>query len=157
MAWDADSGIACGTRTRTALVTWFPYNLSNNPDGEVHIAVGHFTDSFDQIALAQGIGSAGMVKVTDLDGNILVPTWQPYNSFLNPNMEIQVMACDVDGDGFEEVVTATGEGGNTSSANWLVKVYSVDTGAAVLDFSFQPFTAAEDPSGEIHMACGRFF
>ena len=157
VAWDADSGIACGTRTRTALVTWFPYNLSNNPDGEVHIAVGHFTDSFDQIALAQGIGSAGMVKVTDLDGNILVPTWQPYNSFLNPNMEIQVMACDVDGDGFEEVVTATGEGGNTSSANWLVKVYSVDTGAAVLDFSFQPFTAAEDPSGEIHMACGRFF
>ncbi|MBC8515253.1 S8 family serine peptidase [bacterium] len=154
--WDVDSGIACLTRTRAALTEWYPYNLGNNPDGEVHIAVGHFTDNYDQIVVAQGIGSSGMVKVNDLDGNSLVSSWQPYNSFLNPNMEIQVMACDLDGDGFDEVITATGEGGNTSAANWLVNVYSVDTGTPVLDATFQPFSAAENPSGEIHIACGKF-
>ncbi len=96
----------------------------------------------DEIIIGTAEKSAPQIRVFDGDGNV-VSQFFAYDSTLRNG--VSVSACDVNGDGYEEIITAQGKGG------WpLVKIFDgygnvINQGFYVLDGKF---------TGGVNLSCG---
>ncbi len=108
-----------------------------------HIAAGNVLgDSKAEIIAGTASGLAPQVRVFDNQGNVKAQFFA-YDSSLRNG--VTVTACDIDGDGTDEIVTGQGRGG------WpLVKIFDgygtvINNGFFVLDGKF---------TGGVNVACG---
>jgi len=101
-----------------------------------------FGNDEDEIIVGTAESSAPQIRVFDEQGNVQSQFFA-YDSTLRNG--VSVSACDVDGDGYEEIVTAQGRGG------WpLVKIFDgygnvINEGFYVLDGKF---------TGGVNLSCG---
>lgn len=96
----------------------------------------------DEIIIGTAEKSAPQIRVFDGDGNVM-SQFYAYDSTLRNG--VSVSACDVNGDGYEEIITAQGKGG------WpIVKIFDgygnvINEGFYVLDGKF---------TGGVNLSCG---
>jgi hypothetical protein len=85
--------------------------------GGVHVALGDMDgDGAPEIITGAGAGGGPHVRIFRGDGSDLGPAVMAYNpAFVGG---VRVAACDVDGDGIGEVVTAPGAGGGPHVRVW---------------------------------------
>ncbi len=121
--------------------SFFAY--SSTLRGGYHTGAGNMLGSNDEeIIVGSGDGMAPQVRIFDSNGN-LKSQFFAYESTLRNG--VTVTACDVNGDGYDEVVTAQGPGG------WpLLKIFDgygniINEGFYVLDGKFL---------GGVNLSCG---
>ena len=118
------------------------FNATNNPGGEVHLALGNFDADADlEIAAATGYNGSNKVKLFEKDGTFI----SQFDVFLlggNPNGDVHIASADIDNDGVDEILCAHGEGGSSS-----VHVCKVD-GTIIKDFKA---FGAVNTQGEVHL------
>ncbi|XOU94042.1 MAG: phosphodiester glycosidase family protein [Candidatus Kerfeldbacteria bacterium] len=96
----------------------------------------------EEVIIGTDSGSSPQIRVFDGDGNVMAQFFA-YDSTLRNGVSIS--ACDVNGDGYEEIITAQGKGG------WpLVKIFDgygniINEGFYVLDGKF---------TGGVNLSCG---
>ncbi|MFZ6036371.1 MAG: FG-GAP-like repeat-containing protein [Patescibacteria group bacterium] len=119
------------------------FGFSSNLRGGYHIASGNVLgDRKAEVIAGTASGMAPQVRVFDNQGALKSQFFAYDRSLRNG---VTVTACDIDGNGREEIVTAQGRGG------WpLVKVFNgygdvIHDGFFVLDGKF---------TGGVHVACG---
>jgi len=119
---------------------------TDNPLGEVHLAIGNFNSdlSDNEIAAAHGEGGQSLVKVFRTDGSQL----RKFRAFGPPNAqgEVHLASGDLENnDGIDEIIAGMGEGGSS----W-VKIFS-HQGTFIRKFkAFGPLNT----QGEVHLAVG---
>ncbi|MDH5715805.1 MAG: hypothetical protein OEZ30_09600, partial [Candidatus Aminicenantes bacterium] len=118
------------------------FDSTENPGGEVHLAVGSFDADADlEIAAATGYDGGNKVRLFDKDGTS-IGEFTAFGFSGNPNGEVQIAAADIDNDGIDELICAHGRGGNSG-----VKVFKAD-GTFIRSFkAFGPVNA----QGEVHL------
>ncbi len=128
-------------QTRATNRSFFGYD--SRIRGGFHIAAGNVLgDSKAEIITGTASGLAPQVRVFDNQGNVKAQFFA-YDSSLRNG--VTVTACDIDGDGTDEIVTGQGRGG------WpLVKIFDgygtvINNGFFVLDGKF---------TGGVNVACG---
>ncbi len=111
--------------------------------GGYHVAAGNVKGTGeDEIIAGTDTGMGPQVRVFDSSGTLQAQFFA-YDSVLRNG--VTVSACDVDGDGYEEIVTAQGPGG------WpIVKIFDghgniINDGFSVLDGKF---------TGGVNLSCG---
>jgi len=111
--------------------------------GGYQIASGNVLgDGKDEIIAGTGDGLAPHVRIFDQQGNVFSQFFAFDSSLRNG---VTVSACDINGDGHEEIVTAQGKGG------WpIVKIFDgygnvINSGFSVLDGKF---------TGGVNLSCG---
>ncbi|XOU94401.1 MAG: FG-GAP-like repeat-containing protein [Candidatus Kerfeldbacteria bacterium] len=121
--------------------SFFVYN--RNLRGGYHIAVGNVIgDSKYEIITGTGGGMGPHVRIFNNQGTLKAQFFA-YSSELRNG--VTVTACDIDGDGYDEIITAQGPGG------WpLVKIFDgdgniINNGFRVLDGEFL---------GGVNLSCG---
>ncbi len=119
------------------------FSYASTLRGGYHLASGNIIGSSDsEIVVGTGEGMAPQVRVFDGNGTVKAQFFA-YDSNLRNG--VTVTACDVNGDGYEEIVTAQGHGG------WpLVRIFDgygkvINNGFYVLDGKF---------TGGVNLACG---
>ena len=118
------------------------FDATDNPGGEVHLAVGNFDADADlEIAAATGYNGSNLVRLFDKDGTS-IGEFTAFGLGGNTNGDVQITAADIDNDGIDELICAHGEGGGS----W-VKVFKAD-GTAIL--SFKAFGGV-NAQGEVHL------
>jgi len=119
------------------------FDSTENPGGEVHLAVGNFDADPDlEIAVATGYWGSNLVKLFEKDGTFI----SKFPVFIyggNPNGEVHINTADMDNDGIDEIICGHGEWGSSR-----VKVYKAD---GILIRSFKAFGTANE-LGEVHLA-----
>ncbi len=118
------------------------FDSTENPGGEVHLAVGNFdADPAVEIAAATGYNGSNKVKLFDKNGAFI----REFTVFWyggNPNGEVHLSAADMDNDGIDEIICGHGEGG--SSSVWVCKA----DGTRILHFKAFGGVNAQ---GEVHL------
>ncbi|TKJ30658.1 hypothetical protein CEE39_08040, partial [bacterium (candidate division B38) B3_B38] len=132
----------------TFIRSFLAFNATQNPGGEVHLAVGNFdADPSDkEIAAATGYNGGNRVRLFETDGTF-ISQFAAFGIGGNANGEVHIAAADIDGDGIDEILCGHGEGGSS----W-VKLFEVD---GSLIRSFRAFGAV-NANGEVHLAVGNF-
>ena len=119
------------------------FDSSENPGGEVHLAMGNFDADPDvEIAVATGYNGSNKVKLFEKNGAFI----KEFTVFWyggNPNGEVHISAADMDNDGIDEIICGHGEGG--SSSVWVCKA----DGTRILNFKAFGGVNAQ---GEVHLA-----
>ena len=126
-----------------SVIRSFPaFDATDNPGGEVRLAVGNFDADADlEIAAATGYNGKNKVRLFDKDGT-LIKQFLAFGSGGNPNGDVQIAAADIDDNGIDEILCGHGEGGDS----W-VKVFKAD-GTSI--FSFKAFGGV-NAQGEVHL------
>ncbi len=122
---------------------------ASNVNGEVHLAVGNFdaNPANIEIAVAQGEGGKSWVKVFDNTG-LFITAFKAFGA-ANAQGEVHLAAGDLEkADGIDEIIAGMGEGGSSQ-----IKIFD-NQGTFIR--SFQAFSSAENPGGEVHLAVGDF-
>src|SRR5262245_16035850 len=116
--------------------------------GGVFVAVGDLNgDGTDDIITGAGPGAGPHVKAFSGDTGALLNSFFAYAPSFRGG--VRVAAGDVNGDGFDDIITGAGSGGNAH-----VKVFSGDSGALLSSFLAYPgfsggvFVAAGDFNGD---------
>ena len=120
-----------------------------NVNGEVHLAIGNFdvNPANIEIAVAQGEGGQSWIKVFDNTG-LFITAFKAFGA-ANAQGEVHLAAGDLENaDGIDEIIAGMGEGGSS-----VVKIFSYN---GTIIRSFQAFSSAENPGGEVHLAVGDF-
>ena len=119
-----------------------------NTNGELHLTIGNFdADTSDnEIAIAQGEGGQSWVKVFKADGTFI----RALKAFggANAKGEVHLATGDLNKDGFDEIITGTGE-----SSISMVKIFHYWGG---LIRNFKAFDSIDNPGGEVRLAVGNF-
>jgi len=143
----ADSGSvgplvkALASRTQTNVASFFPYTPSFN--GGVRVAAGDVNgDGATDIITGSGAGAAHVKVFSGRDQSEL-RSFLPYDAGFAGG--VFVAAGDVDGDGFDEIITGTGAG-----ARPHVKVFDGRTGSELQSF----FAYGAGFSGGVSVATG---
>ncbi len=140
------SGTISGPPIAAAASQFFPYDSSLR--GGFFSAAGNVTgDSRDEIVTGTGVGFAPQVRVFDEQGN-LKSQFFAYATTLRTG--VRVSACDVTGDGTDEIVTVPGAGGAPH-----VRIFNADgtprtAGFFALDGKFKggAFLSCGDTDGD---------
>jgi len=121
----------------------FPaFDSTENPGGEVHLAVGNFdADTAWEIAIATGYNGGNSVKLFEKNGS-LIRQFTAFGFAGSPNGEVQIASIDMDSDDIWEIICAHGEGGSSR-----VKVFN---NMGVFIRSFKAFGAVNS-QGEVHL------
>ncbi|MBI1907961.1 S8 family serine peptidase [Candidatus Uhrbacteria bacterium] len=102
-------------------------------DVPLRVAVGNLdADAAGEFLVASGAGSAPMVALYDTDGTLMT-AFAPYAATFAGG--VFVAAGDLDGDGVDEVVTGTGDGGGPH-----VRVFAPDGSVKAQFFAFDATT-----------------
>jgi len=118
------------------------FSSTENPGGEVHLAVGNFdADPSVEIAVATGYNGGNRVKLFEKNGTF-IRQFTAFGAGGNPNGDVQITAADIDNDGMWEVICAHGEGGSS----W-VKMFKAN-GSIIR--SFKAFGGVNS-QGEVHL------
>jgi len=121
---------------------------TDNPGGEVHLAIGNFdaNPSDKEIAVAHGEGGQSYVKLFRADGSRI----RKFTAFGPPNAqgEVHLAAGDLYNSGVDKIIAGMGEGGSS-----LVKIFN-HMGTFIRKFT--AFGPAGNPGGEVHVAVGNF-
>ena len=131
-----------------SLISTFKAFGGANTNGELHLAIGNFdAETFDtEIAIAQGEGGQSWVKVFKADGTFI----RALKAFggANAKGEVHLATGDLNKDGFDEIITGTGE-----SSISMVKIFHYWGG---LIRNFKAFDSIDNPGGEVRLAVGNF-
>ncbi len=132
----------------TFIRSFLAFNATQNPGGEVHLAVGNFdADPSDkEIAAATGYSGGNRVRLFETDGTV-IGGFFAFGAGGNSSSEVHIAAADIDSDGIDEIICGHGEEGSS----W-VKLFEVD---GSLIRSFRAFGDA-NANGEVHLAVGNF-
>ncbi|MDH5715346.1 MAG: hypothetical protein OEZ30_07270 [Candidatus Aminicenantes bacterium] len=126
----------------TVIRSFGAFDSTDNPGGEVRLAVGNFDADADmEIAVATGYNGGNKVRLFDKDGT-LIKQFLAFGFGGNTNGDVQITASDIDNDGIDEIICAHGEGGSS-----MVKVFKAD--GTVLR-SFKAFGGV-NAQGEVHI------
>ena len=126
-----------------SIIRSFPaFDGTDNPGGEVRLAVGNFDADADlEIAAATGYNGGNKVRLFEKDGT-LIRGFIAFGFGGNPNGDVQIAAADIDNDGIGEIICAHGEGGGS----W-VKVFGAD---GTFIRTFKAFGGV-NAQGEVHL------
>jgi len=131
-----------------SLIKSFKAFGAGNAQGEVHLAIGNFdTNPNDkEIAVAHGEGGQSWVKLFRANGTLI----RSFKAFgpVNAQGEVHLASGDLDNNGVDEIIAGMGEDGSS----W-VKIFNR---LGDLIRSFQAFSSAGNPGGEVHVAVGNF-
>ena len=131
-----------------SLIRTFKAFGAANVTGELHVTIGNFDEdtSDKEIAIAQGEGGQSWVKVFKADGTFI----RAFKAFggANAKGEVHLATGDLNKDGFDEIITGTGE--NSIS---MVKIFHYWGG---LIRNFKAFDSIDNPGGEVRLAVGNF-
>ncbi|MDH5715320.1 MAG: hypothetical protein OEZ30_07140 [Candidatus Aminicenantes bacterium] len=142
MGEGGSSWVKIFTYDGTIIRSFRAFDATENPGGEVHLAVGNFDGDADiEIAAATGYNGGNKVKMFDKDGT-LIKGFFPFGAGSNPNREVQIAAADIDNDGMWELICGHGEGGDS----W-VKLFKAD---ATFIRTFKAFGGV-NVEGEVHL------
>ncbi|MDH5405990.1 MAG: hypothetical protein OEZ30_07920 [Candidatus Aminicenantes bacterium] len=126
----------------TVIRSFAAFDSTDNPGGEVRLAVGNFDADADlEIAAATGYNGGNLVRLFEKDGT-LIKQFLAFGFGGNTNGDVQITASDTDNDGVDEIICAHGEGGSSQ-----VKVFKAD-GTSIL--SFKAFGGV-NAQGEVHL------
>ncbi|MDH5714767.1 MAG: hypothetical protein OEZ30_04305 [Candidatus Aminicenantes bacterium] len=126
----------------TAIHSFKAFESTDNPGGEVHLAVGNFDADADlEIAASTGYNGGNKVRLFEKDGT-LIRQFPAFGTGGNPYGDVQIAAADIDNDGTWEIICAHGEGGGS----W-VKVFKAD-GTVIR--TFKAFGGV-NAQGEVHL------
>ena len=118
------------------------FDATDNPGGEVHLAVGNFDADADlEIAASTGYNGGNKVRLFDKDGT-LIKQFLAFGFGGNPNGDVQIAGADIDNDGIDELICGHGEGGSS----WI-KVFKAD---GTFIRSFKAFGGV-NAQGEVHL------
>ncbi|MDH5715602.1 MAG: hypothetical protein OEZ30_08560, partial [Candidatus Aminicenantes bacterium] len=118
------------------------FDSTDNPGGEVRLAVGNFDADADlEIAASTGYNGGNKVRLFDKDGT-LIKQFLAFGFGGNTNGDVQITAADIDNDGVDEIICAHGEGASSQ-----VKVFKAN-GTVIL--SFKAFGGV-NAQGEVHL------
>ncbi len=142
MGEDGTSRVKIFTYDGTLIRSFPAFDATENPGGEVHLAVGNFDMDADmEIAAATGYNGGNLVRLFEKDGT-LIHGFHPFGAVANPNREVQIAAADLNNDGMWELICAHGEGGDS----W-VKLFKADK---TFIRSFKAFGGV-NTEGEVHL------
>ena len=132
-----------------SLISGFKAFGAANSGGEVHLAIGNFdTELSDkEIAVGHGEGGKSWVKVFKADGTC-IRSFKVFGDKGNSKGEVHLAAGDLNKDGFDEIITGTGEGSIS-----VVKIFHYWGGHIR---TFTAFGSLGNPGGEVHLAVGNF-
>jgi len=141
-----------GEGTPVPGVSFFSYGT--NRFG-VNVAAGDLDgDGFDEIVTGAGPGAVfgPHVRAWNVDDNIIVRAMPgvSYFAYGTPKWGVNVSAGDIDGDGYDEIVTGAGPG---SVYGPHVRGWNVDNGGAVA-MPGVSFFAYGTPQWGVNVACG---
>ena len=126
----------------TVIRSFKAFESTDNPGGEVRLAVGNFDADADlEIAASTGYNGGNKVRLFEKDGT-LIRQFLAFGFGGNTNGDVQVAAADIDNDGIDEVICGHGEGGSSA-----VKFFKAD-GTFML--SFKAFGGV-NAQGEVHL------
>ncbi|MDH5468629.1 MAG: hypothetical protein OEY25_14535, partial [Candidatus Aminicenantes bacterium] len=126
----------------TVICSFAAFDSTDNPGGEMRLAVGNFdADPAVEIAAATGYNGGNKVRLFDKDGTS-IGEFTAFGFGGNTNGDVQITAADIDNDGVDELICAHGEGGVSQ-----VKVFKAD-GTSIL--SFKAFGGV-NAQGEVHL------
>ena len=126
----------------TIVRSFAAFDSTDNPGGEVRLAVGNFDADADlEIAAATGYNGNNLVKLFDKDGT-QIGEFTAFGFGGNTNGDVQITASDIDNDGLCELICAHGEGGVSR-----VKVFKSD-GTVIR--TFKAFGGV-NAQGEVHL------
>ncbi|MDH5714814.1 MAG: hypothetical protein OEZ30_04550 [Candidatus Aminicenantes bacterium] len=126
----------------TVIRSFAAFDSTDNPGGEVRLAVGNFDADTDlEIAASTGYNGGNKVRLFDKDGTSIAE-FTAFGFGGNPNGDVQITAADIDNDGVCEILCAHGEGGVSQ-----VKVFKAD-GSVIR--SFKAFGGI-NAQGEVHL------
>ncbi|MDH5715792.1 MAG: hypothetical protein OEZ30_09535, partial [Candidatus Aminicenantes bacterium] len=126
----------------TVIRSFAAFDSTDNPGGEVRLAVGNFDADADlEIAAATGYNGGNKVRLFEKDGT-LIKQFLAFGFGGNTNGDVQIAAADIDNDGIDELLCGHGEGGSS-----MVKVFKAD--GTVLR-SFKAFGGV-NAQGEVHL------
>ena len=118
------------------------FDTTDNPGGEVHLAMGKFHAYFDKgIAAATGYNGGNKVRLLWISGQVL-REFTAFGFGANPNGDVQITAADIDNDGMWELICGHGEGGSS----W-VKLFQED---GTFMRTFKAFGGV-NAQGEVHL------
>jgi len=124
------------------------FDSTENPGGEVHLAVGNFDADLDlEISVATGYNGGNWVKLFKKDATFIRKI-TVFGGGGNLKGEVHITSADMDNDGIWEIICGHGEGGSSR-----VTIFKAD-GTRIR--SFKAFGPANS-QGEVHLAKSKLY